>query len=310
MVPQTAFKFRHVSNGQAVGFRSQRGNLDEKGLLLGDAFIEHAAIKDTLVRDNRLVLALEGREPFVIHVYGIPARELEKAIDRYSSARQAELSKAELERKGEGHSFRTAACPACGATIDLSGFDKSSYVYCRFCESLLDRGGQLVNSGDAYRVCDECGLFDRVKGYTEFYFYFLLVVYGFSSRRRHVCDNCAHRLFLKTFFINLIFLVGIIPSLVLKFKSMSGRATDFAGLPRANKLASKGRFDQADREYTTILQKHPEHPGILFNQAMGHLKGGDAGQGIDLLKRSLKSCTNYLPSARLAMALSKAAEQA
>jgi hypothetical protein len=309
MESQTKFKFRYVSKGQATGIRSKPGTLDDNGMFLAEDFIEYTDIKDTIVRDNRLVLALDGREPFVIEVYGIKARELEKAIDRISSARQVELAKTELELKGEGHTFRSAECPVCHATINLSGFDKSSYVYCRFCESLLNWDAQLVNSGDAYRVCDECGMFDRVKGYTEFYFYFLLVVYGFRSRRRHVCDSCAHKLFLKTFFINLIFILGVIPSLVLKFKSMAGRATDFAGLPRANKLASGGKFEQADREYTTILQKHPEHPGILFNQAMGHLKGGDAGQGIDLLKRSMKSCSNYLPSAQLAVVLSEAAKQ-
>jgi hypothetical protein len=309
MISEINFKFRFVSKGQATGLRSKKGMIAESGLQLGEDLIEYTDIVETIVRDNRLVMATDGREPFVIEVYGIKARELEKQIDRISSAQLAKRKKADLELAGDGHKYRTATCPECHATIDLSGYEKSNYIYCRFCECLLDRDGQVVNSGDHYRVCDECGMFDRVKGYTEFYFYFLLLVYGFSSKRRHVCDNCAHKLFLKTFFINLIFILGIIPSIVLKLKSLSGRATNFEGLPKANKLATKGKFIEADQQYTAILQAHPEHPGLLYNQAKAHLVGGDAGQGVSLLERSLKSCGNYLPSQQMVVALSEVAER-
>jgi DNA-directed RNA polymerase subunit RPC12/RpoP len=145
------------------------------------------------------VLALE--------VQGVQARDLERTIDRRASALAAQRHKRELAAAGDENRYRVMTCPHCQATIDLSDFERTRYVYCRYCGSILDRGGGIVSSGDAYHVCSECQMFGRVRGYTVFYFYFLLVVYGFSYGRRYLCDTCAVRTAQRALLLNLIFLL-------------------------------------------------------------------------------------------------------
>jgi hypothetical protein len=301
------FKFHFLADGKVTSVRTKKGRLDDATLTLDAEVIPLAEIVDLLVRDNRMLVTAHKREPLTLQVYKVKARDLEQQIARRSSALRAEQNKRELEKAGEGSKFRAVICPVCAATINLSGLDRSSYVHCRYCESLLDRDSQVVHRGDRYRVCDECAMFDRVKGYTEFYFYFLVVVYGFSSKRRHVCDRCAGRIFIKTLLINLIFILGIIPSIVIKIRSLIGREQAFKKLPAANALAIKGRYAQADPMYLELMQAHPAHPGLLLNQAVGHLNGRDTDQGVALLRQSLRSCANYRPALQLVAALKQAA---
>jgi hypothetical protein len=143
-------------------------------------------------------------------------------------------------------------------------------------------------------------MFDRVRGYTEFYFYFLIVAYGYSLKVRHVCDSCAHALFKKTFFANLLFVFGVPSSIYLKLKSLTGRAPHFKELAKANSLARKGRYRQASAiYYSRLYEKIPEHPGLLMNEGLGHLVGDDVDGARACFQRAQKACSNYLPVLRL-----------
>ena len=302
-----AFKYRPVTAGRAAGFTTKKGMLFEERLVLDKESMAIEEITSTTVRDSRLFV-VRGQESLVIEVYGIKALRLEKLIDRLASQREVERVKRELEARGESNKFRAITCPCCGAAINLSGYSRTRYAYCRFCESILDADGRnVVTSGILYKHCDECQSFDRIKAYTEFYFYFLLVVYGFRYQRRFICGRCANRLFVKTFLINLLFLLGIVPAIAIKIKSHIGRDERFRGLPKANALALRGRHQEADMLYANILRAHDEHPGILLNQAMGHLRGGDVPGAVSQMERSLAACSNYEPTVRT---LSKLAEVA
>ena len=307
------FKFRYVRGGQVASIFSSKGRLEEDTLWLGTQAIPCGQILDTTTRDNRLILVLASGTALDKKVSGYlvegsalaldvsrpGAQKLEQAIDRRTSAHRAEANRARLAAAGRAADFRTLPCGHCGATIDLSGLDKSDYVYCGYCQSLLDSAGMVVDSGELYHHCDECSFFDRVKGYTEFYFYFLLIVYGFRYKRRHVCDTCAGKMFLKTLLLNLLFVVGIIPAIWIKIKSLRGRENRYATLARANALSIKGRYQEAAPLYYEVLQVQPEHPGVLFNQALGALSSSDAEEATALFERSLRACSNYEPAVRL-----------
>ncbi|MEW6496745.1 MAG: hypothetical protein AB1589_30115 [Cyanobacteriota bacterium] len=152
-----------------------------------------------------------------------------------------------------------------------------------------------MTKGSTYRLCDECGMFDRVKSYTEFYFYFLLIVYGFYYKRRHVCDNCASAIFWKTFLLNLLFVIGVPSSLWIKIKSMIGRDPYLKQLATANSLSKKGNFQRADKLYNQLSKQYPEHPGLLMNEGLGHLQGKDTAGAVYRFEQALKSCSNYYP---------------
>ena len=153
------------------------------------------------------VLALE--------VQGARVRDLERTIDRRASVLVAQRHKGELAAAGDEGRYRVMTCPHCQATVDLSDFERTRYVYCRYCESILDQSGSIVSAGDAYSACSECQMFGRVQGYTVFYFYFLLVVYGFSYGSRYLCDTCAVRTAQRALLLNLIFLLGIPSSIYM-----------------------------------------------------------------------------------------------
>lgn len=307
------FKFRYVRGGNAASLFSSKGRLEGDTLWLGEQAIPCSQIADTSTRDNRLILVLaagigldkkaakylvEGRA-LVLEVSRPGARELKQAIDRLASAQQAEQTRAKLAAAGRAGDFRVMTCGHCSATIDLSGLARSNYVHCGFCESGLDPAGAVIDSGELYRHCDECGFFDRVKGYTEFYFYFLLVIYGFRYKRRHVCDACAHKIFVKMLLLNLLFVVGIIPSIWIKIKSRQGRESRYAMLAKANALSAKGRYREAAPLFAEVHQTQPEHPAVLFNEGLGALNGGNSEEAAALFERSLRACSNYGPTVRL-----------
>ena len=319
---ELTFKFRYVINAHAQGIFAKKGIVNEQEILLDKERLIYDDIADSTTRDRRIVLTLSPSASLskkvsekviensylVLEIYNAKPLEIERFVDRISSKKEVEQKQRQLIAAGQGNLFRSAVCPHCEATIDLSDLNRSSYIYCRFCETVFRETQTAITRGDNYRVCDECQMFDRVKGYTEFYFYFLLVVYGYSYQRRHLCDNCAGNLFVKMLLVNFIFLLGIIPSLCVKIKSMMGRDPELKQLARANALARKGKYEKAAGFYEQLHQSYTEHPGLLMNQGIGHLKGNDLAGASTYFKRSLTACSNYLPTLRLLQRMQAAVE--
>ncbi len=307
------FKFKYVKNGYAQGFFAKKGKATETEILLGDERLIYQDITDSSTRDNRLVLAISSSASLsqnilknlvdnsilVLEIYQTNTLILERWIDRISSKQIVEQKQQELIKNGQGNLFYSVTCPHCEATIDLSGLNRSSYIYCRFCETVFKEMSGIVTQGEHYHFCDECNMFDRVQGYTEFYFYFLLIIYGYYSKRRFLCVTCADKLFWKMIVINFIFILGIIPSIWLKIKSMLGHDSALKNLGKANFLAKKGNYQKASMYYKQCHQKYPEHPGLLMNEGIGHLLGQDNSGALSIFHRSLKSCSNYYPVIQL-----------
>ncbi len=314
------FKFRPVKDGRPRGLRARAGSLGDEGLQLGQSRIAFAHLQQTAVRDNRLVLALSAGaqleedlvaevqgELLVLDVYGGAAPRLKRALDQQRSALRVAARREELQAAGEGGSFRSVSCPVCSSSLDLSGAAAPALAYCPYCESIVTGSGALVTDGGRYTVCSDCGFFGRVQGYPEFYFYFLLVLYGFSYKRRFLCDGCARGLFVKTLLINLVFVLGVFPALWVGIKRLTGRDPRLGQLAQAAKLSAKGRVAEAAPLYQAMLARLPDHPGLLFDQAMGQIEAGDTRAAASSLQRCLAACPSYLPAYRLLAGLQAAA---
>lgn len=312
------FKFRYVRDGNVTGFLASKGSVDDSGLRLGELVLPLAQVADTTTRDERLVITLDphaGDIPLplreklqngflVLHIYGMSAVRLEKAIDRRTSAIEAAQRKAQLVAEGKGHLFRTETCPCCAATVDLSELPEADYSYCRFCETVFGKVMPRGKASNTYCQCDECGYYDRVQGYGEFYFYFLLVVYGFRHRRRHLCDDCGASLANKLLAMNAIFLLGVPNALACAIRARAGRDQHLSALASANALAKKGKMREAEAQYAKVLQSVPGHPGAHFNMAIGNLKTNDSAEGLRHLQLAIESCPSFEPALRLAHRLS------
>ena len=317
------FKFRFVRNGQPAGIFAKKCHVSERGLQLGDTLLPWEKINDTTTRDDRLLMVVgDGVSldkdagaslidgcALVIHPSGVTAMNLERAIDKRSSVAELAATKARLEAEGRLSEFRSTTCPSCEAQVNLTGFDESKLVFCRFCDCVFQARQKTVVSDHELCTCSECGYFGRVRGYTEAYFYFLLVVYGFSYKRRFLCDGCAGRLFWKVLALNSIFLLGLPSAFWLKIRSMTGRDPALKALAEANTLARKKKPKEASAAYAEVLKGMHDHPGVLLNVAKVNFSdGGDTKAGIRALEKAMESCSNYIPALQLAHGLQKAIE--
>lgn len=316
----TKFKYRYVKDGNVSGLFASKGELQDDGILLKDSLVPLHLVRETTCRDERLVLVLDlstGELPpevgkhltnnfIVLHIYGMKATALEKQIDRKTSVIEVAARKQALHAEGKGHLFRTLQCPNCQATVDLSELPETPYTFCRFCECVFGSRVRTDKAASEYRECDECGYYDRIQGYGEFYFYFLLVVYGFRHTRRHLCDDCGAGLANKMLAINAIFLLGVPNAVMCAIRARAGRDADLSTLSSANRLAKKGRAAEAQQHYEKILQAVPGHPGICFNLALSKFQAQDGAGGVGHLQEALTQCPNYEPALRLASRLSDA----
>jgi hypothetical protein len=317
------FKFRYVQNRQATGLFARNGSVSESAISLDGESIPFKNILETSSRDSRFVVALTSGTPLgaktrqylqnnryvAIDVSKIKADELKKHVDHFGSAIWAESHRQQLANEGKEHLFSTLVCPRCQATIDLSDLERTAYVYCFYCGSVVNHQLKVVSDSNTYNVCDECHMYDRVRGYTVFYFYFLLVVYGYSINRRFVCDTCATRIAQRALLTNLIFVLGIPSAIYMWIKAQTGREPYFQDLAKANKLARSGKYQEADEIYDKLFSLYPDHPGLLMNKGLGHLHGKDSNGDVALLTRALKACANYFPAIALIQKLQQAAAQ-
>lgn len=306
------FRYAMDSNGQTSG-RLRRGVATSQEIVLKDDRIAFEDIHDTSRRDHRLFFKLspevelsEKMKKFVLdgdilvlQILKTPAGDVEKHIDRHCSAIAGERERERLAAEGLGHLYRSVQCPHCSATIDLTSAGRTPYTYCRFCESIFDEWGALTSDGDLYRSCDKCGLYGHTQGHTILYFYFLVLIYGFSIRRRHLCDSCGFKIALRTLAANLVFLVGVPCALLNLIRSRPRHDKQRKLLSTANELCAKGQIHEAEPLYQEAAGARPLHPGLLLNLAIGHLRAGRGPDAVGLIDRSLGACTNYAPAIQL-----------
>jgi len=317
------FKYRFVQNRQAVGLLANSGAASDTTITLDGETIPYRNILETSSRDNRFVFALapgtqlgpktgkrlQNNRYLALEISKVKADELKKHVDHFGSAIWAEAHRQQLASEGKIQLFSTLVCPHCHATVDLSDTERTTYVYCPYCGSIVNQSSKVISDSDIYNICDECNMYDRVRGYTVFNFYFLLVVYGYSVKRRFVCDTCATNIAQRALLTNLIFILGVPSAIYMWVKAQTGREPYFQDLAKANKLARKGKYQEADEIYDKLFSMYPDHPGLLMNKGLGHLHGRDGNGGVAFLTRALRACANYFPAIQLIQRMQRAASQ-
>jgi len=302
------FAFRFVVSGHTRGFFASRGSVTPYGLKLAGQLFPFATVKSAALRDHRFVIGFvadatlasltaygsEGNY-LVIELVDADPRELKRRLDGAISTREAALHRDALEAAGTADLFRSADCPTCSATVDLSELPATPYVYCPYCTTIF-RDDAVVTDGESYRICSACELFGHVRAHVEFYCYTYLVRSAWSRRQRRLCADCASRTFRSMFVLNAPFLVGIPAALLTFVRCFLGRDPRLKRLTRANRLLQRGRVEDAVALYEAMSTDFPSHPGLLFNEAVGRLKAEQPRAALDVLQRSLEACANYEPS--------------
>ncbi|MFH1377126.1 MAG: hypothetical protein ABIH86_00035 [Planctomycetota bacterium] len=322
--PVKEFKFRFTREGKVLSMFRAKGEANEEGLTLDKTLIPYESIQLTQMKERYLAIVLSPDASVEIKeslakVMAAPdvllidaGRKKNEQINRYVnlmiSGVQAQLHREALEAKGQAELFRAVQCPHCGAIIDLSELDKTRYSFCRFCETVFTDAGDIVTKGDEYRICPECGYFDRVKNYTEFYFLFLVWFYYISYKQRLLCRNCSKKIALKMFFVNILGFIGWIPTFIMIIQSMTGHDPSLKSLSKANILSQKKMVRQAVPIYESMAERLPEHPGLLFNQAKAHINADDLDSAAADFNRCLSACSNYEPAIATLAAIASLAE--
>ncbi len=306
MTETIRFKYRLVNEGgNEIGLRWKRGTFDGSSLSLGGEPLQVDNVVRAQRRLNRLILWLIGPdgdvEPMVLTIHS-QVTPLLKAIVIASSARWAVRRKEELTKKGLGHLYRDEVCPNCAATIDVSGHATSPQVYCPSCDAVLTLGGEGPPDEASFKQCDHCGFFARPQPFTVFYFYFLLVVYGFQSRRSYRCNSCMRVEAWKMLVGNFLFVLGLpvaITQLVRAYFGGAARSKAFTGLDNANALAKAGKPEKAAAIYNEIITRVGHCAGVHFNEALGHLGAREIPAAVGPLQDALSDCSNYGPAYEL-----------
>ncbi|REJ71482.1 MAG: hypothetical protein DWQ34_12555 [Planctomycetota bacterium] len=297
------FKFHWLNEkGQQTGLLRKKGRFDGTTLVLDDIEVPASVIVHVETRDNRMALSAmtQSGEPATLLLMPTNTRQLKAALDVSRSGVWAEMHREALEKKGLGRTFRSEECPECGATLILSGMPASPQLYCRFCHTLSTIADDLQPppGEKQLRLCDECGMFSKPRRFTIFYFYFLLVVWGWWSRSTWRCPACMRGEAWKMLAANFVFVLGIPVALVQLFRSYGGTdlAGPFRGLDTGNIKARKGDVGGALQQYRAILERVPHCAGLKYNLGLALLQQGDKSRAADAFAAALDECVNYVPA--------------
>jgi hypothetical protein len=301
------FKFKELNEkGQETGLFSKKGEITDDQIVLDGNAIPLLAIAKTARRANRLILVVATKDQPITVAIAITSgksQDLKQAIDGICSSGWARMHREEMEKNGKGALFRSEPCPYCRATVDLSGFEETPQMYCPFCETVVTRGPGAPRDEKSYRLCDKCGYYSQPKGFTVFYFIFLLVAYHFQYRTDTRCNACMRSEAWKMFFGNLIFVLGFPFALVQLLRAYFGGSTlsaSFSGLDAANRAAQAGRREKARALYDAILARLPQAAGVRLNRSLMCLGAEPARAAVEA-HAALKDCSNYAPAADAAI---------
>jgi len=320
------FRYALLPGGVGATLARGKGTAGTRELRLGEWTIPYSVVKDTWANGSHLALDVsrwnslpdklqkllrKNDHQLVLRIRRARPLALKRRVDRARSVQALRRRHAGLSRSGQEGAFRAVVCPECSCAVDLSRLPETAYIYCPYCGTVFLPNGHRVTRGSAYRPCRRCGMFDRIHAYAELYIYIVPPILSVNvwQKRRWLCPLCAAKLFWKVLLLNAPFVLGIVPAVALGLKSLSGRDPYLCELPRANALALKGRWRTAEPLYERLRDVYCEHPGVLTNEALGHLKGGDPAGAVDLLRRALRACANYQPARELLREAERAARQ-
>jgi len=173
-------------------------------------------------------------------------------------------------------------------------------LYCHFCDTLktIDRFQEPIPNETEFRICENCQMYSKPKKFTTFYFYFLLVIYGFNSNSSYRCGGCMRSESWKMLLGNLIFILGVPHAIYQLCRAYLGDAVTgkFKGLDKGNLKAARGNVEGALVQYEAILERVPHSAGIKYNLGLALLAKGDIPHAIQVFELALEDCSNYAPA--------------
>lgn len=288
-------------SGKPVGWMTKKGSLDGISLRLAGSSVDATSILHTVLIENVLAFTIPGVESNVVSVslqiHSGHAPKLKLEIDRLRSAAQVAKTEREWQREGRAGAFRKEVCPNCQATLDLSRFDPTPQFFCDYCETIstVPKQPETPSNESDYRLCTHCGMYSRPRGFTEFYFYFLFVAYGFWTNRSLRCPACMRGTAWKMLAINFLFVLGIIPSAYQLIRAYFSDkiAGPFSGLHAANLKASRRDYSGATKIYQSILENVPAAAGVHYNLGLALTQNRQWQRAATAFELSLDDCSNY-----------------
>lgn len=306
MAELTRFKYKPLNDKlEEQGMFSKKGTFDGNTLTLGKDRLDIESIHRVQHRFKRMIFEIHTKAGVTAEIISItkgdPAK-LAKRLNQVSSARSSQIRMAALKKQANGLVFRSEKCPACDCTVDLTGFPVSQQIHCSYCDVVSTLDEPRPHGEHKLRACDACGYYAMPRPFTEFYFYFLFVIYGYRYQKKHQCHSCMRSEAWKMFFYNFLFILGVpvaISQLIRAYRGGTAGAKSFPGLDAANAAAKGKKFEQADQAYQNIINNLPAAAGVHYDRALCWTGADDWTQVASACEASLKDCSNYLPAAQL-----------
>lgn len=296
------FQYKPVDeDGDTVGWTSKNGTYDGDVLALESQNIPVDAILRATYRFNRLAIVYLGESDWtytlVLEITSPNLDQLAGALNADVSRQIIELRRQALAEEGRESELEYEECPHCRALIDLTGLERTEECYCTYCETIFDVDAGGRQHEREYAICDECGYFARPREFTAFYFYFLLIIYGWRYQKKYMCSGCMRGEAWKMFAANLLFLIGVPVALYQLGRAYFGNVGGpYEGLAAANAAAQGGSYQSAAQQYDQILERGEETAGVHYNAALNALDLGDFDRAVDHVERALELCSNHEPT--------------
>ncbi|MBS0189957.1 MAG: hypothetical protein U0573_00380 [Phycisphaerales bacterium] len=295
-------KYRNVDQqGRPQGFLASKATLSDLGFESKLGKIECSRFVRAEVRANRVILLVKNDagviEPKVIEVYKPKPAAFARAFNRIASDTRTLAHQAELEAQGRGSELRVRRCAACDGMVDLTDFPESHEMYCPFCDT-VSNAAVPSKEQEKIRVCDRCGFFSMPRTITCFYFYFLLVVYGFSYQRKHMCSPCMRSEAWKMLAGNFLFLLGVPVALTQLGRAYFGGTAlsgAYQGLEGANVVARKLQPENAAAKYAEIATRLGGSAIASFNAGVAFASAKKMAEAQRAFETSLRVCSNFEP---------------
>ncbi len=322
------FRFLNINN-KPTSYFDKQGSIEQEGIYFDGELLAFSELQEVVRYRNRLSFIIKAGERTAVDEFLLPdfngfmirvdeeeAFDIKSQIDRKYTELQVEERKKELKAQDELHNFRKAECPTCRSYLDLSYLKPTKYIFCRYCDSIFNKYGNYTDLND-YKICPVCNYYNRIQVTPKVEFYF----YGkedkaFSFEKTYQCDSCTERELRPRFWKNVPFIIGAFADFAAKNKIETDIDSSYAELTKANLLGYTGQIEEAKPLYETMFLYVKDQPGVLYDFGKAYLDTalllleeaeftGDEQaliyirEAVRWLSRSLKMCSNYLPTIKL-----------
>jgi len=296
------FKYQLLNEaGQPTTFLSKKGSFDGVQLDLAGELYLASDILHTMQVKKVLLFVVPGAEgeakAISILMHSGSVKQLRTDIDRIRSAVQVAKEEEAWKAGGQFGVFRKERCPCCDATLNLSRFEPTPQLFCDYCDTVftVPQQPETPKNEPEYKLCEHCGMYSHPRKFTEFYFYFLFVVYGYWTNESMRCPACMRGTAWKMLAVNFLFILGIIPAIYQLIRAYASDhvAGPFLGLHAANLKATKRNYSAATKIYQSILERVPYAAGVHYNLGLALVQNKEWERACAAFELSLDDCSNY-----------------